>query len=283
MSKKAKYRSIMLATVALLLAAAGIVMLFASSTLKYGLILLGVVAVGFLVWKAFIRGGKEDLDRSLKRNEELEKQVEGLQRRLDELSHSPLNVTGLTPVLHLAVLNIDTSFTRTYVRDDERRGLSFNGALRADICAEYGVKLEEVRFRYDEQGDTLYIAGFHPGIISFSRKQLNWDLARTVRSRSILGMELPPVDDKSADAFTRKMTEQIRAEVEKEIDERKIKEFEWLEPVVSRQVTDLIRAAVCRPGTKITVLEAPASEDFVTINELYQSQQLGIAPNALRQ
>ncbi len=250
-----------------------------SAVLKYIIILLGALTVAFLVWKAFIQGSKRDLDKSRRRNEELEKQLQDLQRRLDELSHSPLNVTGLTPVLHLAVLNVDTSFTRTYVREDERRGLSFNGALRADICAEYGVKLEDVRFRYDSSSDILYIAGFRPGIISFSRKQLSWDLARTVRSRSILGMSLPPVDDKTADAFTRKMTEQIRAEVEKEIDERKIKEFEWLEPVVSRQVTDILRAAVCRPSTRISLLEEPASEGFVTIDRLYRDSLPANNPN----
>ncbi len=279
MSKRITYRTVMLLLVALLIAAAGIIMLFTSSTLKYGLILLGAVLLAFLVWKAFIQNSREDLSRSRKRNEELEQQVAGLQRRLDELKHSPLNVTGLTPVLHLAVLNVDTSFTRTYVREDERRGLSFNGALRADICAEYGVRLEDVRFRYDEPADVLYVAGFHPGIISFSRKQLTWDLARTVHSRSFLGMELPPADDKTADAFTRKMTEQIRAEVEKEIDERKIKEFEWLEPVVSRQVTDLIRAAVCHPGTQLRLLDTPAPEDFVAIDELYHKRLAANNPN----
>ena len=279
MSSKSKYRMVMFIVVAVLLAIAGITMLFTASTLKYGLILLGVVAVGFLVWKAFIANSRAELSKSEERNEQLEHQVSELNRQIDELRHSPLNVTGLTPVLHLAVLNIDTSFTRTYIREDERRGLSFNGALRADISAEYGVRLEDVRFRYDEPADTLYVAGFRPGIISFSRKQLNWDLARTIRSRSFFGIELPPVDDKAAEDFTREMTEKIRGEVEKEIDERKIKEFEWLEPVVSRQVTDLIRTALCRPGTKLSLLETEAPEGFVGIDEIYRGRIAANNPN----
>ena len=273
MSKKVKFRTIMLLTLAVLILAAGVTMLFAASTLKYGLITIGGLVLAFLVWKAFIKNGREELDKAEERNGELEHQVAELRRQLDEIRNSPINVASLTPVLHLAVLNIDTSFTRTYIREDESRALSFQGALRADICAEYGARLEDVRFKYDEASDTLYLAGFRPGIISYSRKRLVWDLARTVRTRSFLGISLPPVDDKVAEDYTRQMTESIRSEVENEIDERHIQEFKWLEPVVSRQVTDVLRAAVCGPLTKISVLEqAPAPGDFVGIEEIYRSR-----------
>lgn len=252
---KVKTRIIIALVVALALTALGIRLLFAGAAFKYGLILLGVVALGFLVWKAFIKDGQNELARSEKESEDLKKQVEDLQHQLDELSHSPLNVTSLTPVLHLAVLNIDTSFTRSYEREDEARGLTFKGALRADICAEYGVRLEDVRYRYDSEADTLWLADFHPGLISYSKKQLNWDIAVALRSRSLLGFNLPPIDDATADEFTREMKETIRAEVEKEIDRRKIAEFEWLAPIVSRQVTDVLRTVVGGPGTKVSVVE----------------------------
>ena len=135
--------------------------------------------------------------------------------------------------------------------------MTFKGALRADICAEYGIRLEDVRFRYDKDLDTLWLADFHPGLLSFSKKQLQWELGVTVRERSLLGIKLPPVDDKAAEAFTREMKESIRAEVEKEIDERRIAEFEWLAPIVSRQVTDVLRATLGRPGAKIAILDSP--------------------------
>ena len=256
-----KKRLIIAAIVAVVLVIIGIWLLFVKDAFKYGLILLGVVAVGFVIWKAFIQGGQRELRQSEERASELEKQVGELKERLDEISHSPLNVTSLTPVLHLAVLNIDTSFTRSYTRRDEARGLVFKGALRADICAEYGIRLEDVRFRYDRELDTLWLADFNPGLLSFSKKQLQWDLGVTVRERSLLGIKLPPVDDKAAEAFTREMKEIIRAEVEKEIDERRIAEFEWLAPIVSRQVTDVLRTTLGHPGAKVAILDAPPASD----------------------
>lgn len=273
---KVKTRLIIAAVVAVLLTIAGVSLLFVGSAFKYGLILLGVVAVAFLVWKAFIKGDQEELARSEKRSSELEQQVMELRRELDELSHSPLHVTSLTPVLHLSVLNIDTSFTRTYERTDEARGLTFKGALRADICAEYGIRLEDVRFRYDATDDTLWLANFHPGLLSFSKKQLQWDLAVALRGRSVLGFQLPPVEDKSADDFTKEMKERIREEVEKEIDQRRIAEFEWLAPIVSRQVTDALRVTLGHPGSKVNVLEQSVEDTGFLPLDQFQKKMLNL-------
>ena len=268
---KAKTTGIIVIVVAVLLAALGIRLLFLQSAFKYGLILLGAIAVGFLVWKAFIKNGQDALRKSEDSRRELDRQVADLRRQLDEISHSPINVTGLTPVLHLAVLNVDTSFTRTYVREDVDRGLTFNGALRADICAEYGIRLEDVKFKFDPETSTLWLANFEPGLLSFSKKQLTWDIANAVRSRSILGIKLPPMDDSVAEDFTKEMKETIRAEVEKEIDKRRIAEFDWLAPVVSRQVTDVLRATIGHPEAKVSILSGvQEAAGFLPLNEFYQ-------------
>lgn len=268
---KAKTTGIIVIVVAVLLAALAIRLLFVEAAFKYGLILLGAIALGFLVWKAFIKNGQDALRKSEESRRELDRQVADLRRQLNELSHSPLNVTGLTPVLHLATLNIDTSFTRTYVREDPDRGLTFNGALRADICAEYGIRLEDVKYKFDEETGTLWLANFEPGLLSFSKKQLTWDIASARRSRNILGVKLPAMEDKVAADFTKEMKETIRAEVEKEIDRRRIAEFEWLSPIVSRQVTDVLRASIGHPEAKVSILaDVHEPAGFLPLNEFYQ-------------
>ena len=75
----------------------------------------------------------------------------------------------------------------------------------------------------------------------------------------------------NSDDATTNYNSKIRAEVEAEIDNRRVKEFDWLEPVVSRQIIDVLRVAVCGPKTRINVLEDPAGEGFVGIDELYRS------------
>lgn len=271
---KAQTRHIIFLLVAILLCAVCLRLLLLETTMKYGLILLGGIVLAFLIWKAFIQNGQKELRASEKHEEELEGQVEELRRRLEEMNHSRLNVTGISPILHLSVLQLDTSFTRSYIREDKENRLSFNGALRTDICAEYGVRLEDVRFKYDESAKTLYLAHFQPGLLSFSKKQMTWDIARSYRAREFFGglIDLPPVDDEEAEAFTKKMKEEIRAEVEKEIDNRKIEEFEWLSPLITRQVTDVLKLALNKPEARIVALdEAPDGDPgFMDFGTFYQ-------------
>ena len=269
---KAKTRHIIAIAVSVLLAAVCLRLLLLEATLKYGLILLGALALAFLIWKAFIRNGQKELRDSEQQNLELQSEVDNLRQRLEEMSRSRLNVTGISPILHLSVLQLDTSFTRSYIREDKKNKLTFNGALRTDICAEYGVRLEDVRFKYDEETKTLYLAHFHPGLLSFSKKQMTWDIANSVRERDFFGwIELPPVDDDEAESFTKRMKEEIRAEVEKEIDNRKIAEFEWLSPLITRQVTDVLKLALNKPDAQVAILEDGQDEDkFIDFGTFYQ-------------
>lgn len=248
--------------------------------MKYVVILVCILIAAFLVWWAFIRTGKEDRRRARAREREmsaemdvLREQVKGLSRELDESRRTRLNVVDINPIMHVAVMNIDSSFTRTYVR--EENGMTFNGALRADITAEYGIKLEDVRFRYDEQAGTLEVANFNPGLISYSRKQLTWDIARSFRTRRIFGREISAISDASTDSWTKKVCEEIRTGLEKEIDERKITEFDWLSPLVSAQVTDFLKAMTGRRDLAIKVVPAGAElleEGFVDLPALVAGQ-----------
>lgn len=242
-------------------------LLLYKETLIFGLVLLGTIVLAYLVWRAFVKSGRDDLRRSERKGAELEEEVQslkktisGLNRELEEKSRSRLNVVELSPILHLAVMDIDSSFVRTFVRESPDGSITFNGALRADIRAEYGVKLEDVRFKYDAGSNTLMLANFHPGLLSFSKKQLNWEIARSYRTRHLLGHEFSAVTDSVADAFTKQMCEQLRAGLEKEIDDRQIAEFNWLSPMISQQVTDMFKMLVGKPGLSIVASEIPAIE-----------------------
>lgn len=269
MKSKLKKQLIIVIEVLVLLLALRLI--FYKDTLWIGLVLLFTGIVSFLVWKAFIKNSNEDLRRSRRHGAELEKEVEnlrkqiiGLSRELEEKGRSPLNVVELSPILHLAVMNIDSSFVRTFIREDEENGLTFNGALRADICAEYGIKLEEVGFRYDADTNSLYLANFHPGLISFSKKQLNWEIANSYASRNILGRRFSSASHPDAKAYTVKMCRELRNGLEKEIDERKIAEFEWLSPMIAQQVTDMLKMLVGRPGLSIITMEGRPEGDYLS-------------------
>lgn len=225
-----------------------------------GYIICGVV-IGLLAWKAFSRPDGDEV-------RELRKTVKQLDRELAEKNSTRINVTGINPILHIATMNVDTSFVRPYVREKDK--LTFNGALRADVAVEYGIKLEEVKFRYDPETNTLALANFHPGIISYSRKQLKWEFAKAYKSHSIFGHGLPDVSDSDTVKFTQQMSESLRAELEAELDGRSIKEFEWLSPVVTEQVTDVLRAMIGNNSVRISIAEGPGDESYLPLKDFRQ-------------
>lgn len=268
---KPKLKKYLIIAAAVLVILIALRLVFYKDTLWIGVLLLFTGIISFLVWKAFVKNGAEDLRRSERKGKALEAEVEslrrqiaGLSRELEEKGRSPLNVVELSPILHLAVMNIDSSFVRTFIREDEDKGLTFNGALRADIRAEYGIKLEEVGFRYEADTNSLYLANFHPGLISFSKKQLSWEIANSYASRSILGRHFSSASSPSAKAFTARMCKELRDGLEKEIDERKIAEFEWLSPMISQQVTDMLKMLIGRPGLSIITMEGRPEGDYLS-------------------
>ena len=263
---KAKTRKILIIAGAGVVAMIAISLMFTRRTLPFGAILLGALGLGYLIWRAFVKTSKEELRQSARRENMLSEQIQSLKstidllnRELEEKNNSKINVVGLNPILHLAVLNIDSSFTRPYIRQQDN--ISFYGALRADISAEYGIKMEDVLFKYDKDSNTLFLKNFHPGLISYSRKQLNWDFANAYKTINLFGkiVCIP------ADAYAKTQSEELRRDLEIEIDERKIEEFDWLSPMISTQVCDMLKLMIGKPGVNIILL--PDNAQFEALNQ----------------
>ena len=263
---KAKTRKILIIAGAVVVAMIAISLMFTRRTLPFGAILLGALGLGYLIWRAFVKTSKEELRQSARRENMLSEQIQSLKstidllnRELEEKNNSKINVVGLNPILHLAVLNIDSSFTRPYIRQQDN--ISFYGALRADLSAEYGIKMEDVLFKYDKDSNTLFLKNFHPGLISYSRKQLNWDFANAYKTINLFGKNvcIP------ADAYAKTQSEELRRDLEIEIDERKIEEFDWLSPMISTQVCDMLKLMIGKPGVNIILL--PDNAQFEALNQ----------------
>ena len=263
---KAKTRKILIISGAVVLALIAIRLMFTRNTLPFGAFLMAGIALAYLIWRAFVKNSKEELRQSARRESMLSEQISSLKqtidllnRELEEKNNSKINVVGLNPILHLAVLNIDSSFTRPYIR--QKDNISFFGALRAEISAEYGIKMEDVLFKYDRDSNSLFLKNFHPGLISYSRKQLNWDFANAYKNVNILGKQvyLP------ADAYAKTTSDELRRDLEIEIDERKIEEFDWLSPMISSQVCDVLKLMIGKPGVNVILLpddaEVPSLEE----------------------
>ena len=257
-------------------------LLFFQNAIQYGVIVLAAILFAFLVWKAFIKSPEDKLNASAKNEvklkseiDTLKREVNSLNRLLAEKAQTSMNVVEMSPVLHVALMTLDTSFVRTFQR--ERDDLTFNGALKVDLCAEYGIRLEDVLFHYDEQRNLLQLAHFRPGMISYSKKQLNWVIAQSTRQRSANLFRRNPraVLDDATDAYTKEMCEEIRSELEKEIDTRQVQELDWMAEPLKQQVIGMLKYSIHLPQVDVQVVDVP-DETFVDL-PAFQRQMSAMA------
>lgn len=231
---------------------------FYAAALKYGLVLLCIAGVSFLVWKAFIHPLNEKLKAAEASNA-------ALARKLEQKETAGGSIINLSQIFHLTTMEVKTQLVKAYELKDG--DITFNGALKADICAEYGVKLEQARFRYDAEARTLYVAGLKSGLISYSRRQLTWEFARSFRSRKLFGRSLPAVSDSAMDIYTRRKCDELRAGCEAELDAGNVPELAWLSEALDQHVLGYVRGLLGDGSLKVVQVEAP-DDSYVDIHAL---------------
>lgn len=231
---------------------------FYAAALKYGFLLAGVAILAFLVWKAFIHPLNEKLRAAEDRNA-------ALARKLEQKETSGGSIVNLSRIFHLTTMEVKTQLVKAY--DLKDGDITFNGALKADICAEYGVKLEEARFRYDAEAHTLYVAGLKSGLISYSHRQLTWEFARSYRSRKLFGRTLPAVSDSAMELYTRRICEELRADCESKFDAGDVPELAWLSEALDQHVLGYVRGLLGDSSLNVVQVEAP-DDSYVDIHAL---------------
>lgn len=241
---------------------------FYAAALKYGLILLAAIVVAYLVWKAFVYPLNEKLKAAEAANA-------AMAQKLEQKEVSGGSIVGLSQILHLTTMQVDTQLVKAYELKDG--DVTFNGALRADICAEFGVKVENARFRYDAAANTLYVADLQPGLISFSRRQLTWEFARSFRSKKLFGRALPAVSDAAMDLYTKGKCDELRAEYEAQLDAGNVPELAWLSGALNQHVLGYVKGLVGDAGLNVVAVAAPDDTfvDIQTLRNQYPAPRIG--------
>lgn len=231
---------------------------FYAAALKYGLILLCMLLVTFLAWKAFVYPLNEKLKAAEAGNAELS-------RKLEQREVTGGSIINLSQILHLTTMEVKTQLVKAF--DLKEGDITFNGALKADICAEYGVRLEQARFRYDAGTHTLYVADLKPGLISFSQRQLTWEFARSYRTRRLFGRALPEMSGSAMAVFTREKCDELRAAYEAQLDAGDVPELAWLSMTMSQHVLGYVKGLLGDASLNVVQVDAP-DDSFVDIQVL---------------
>jgi hypothetical protein len=149
---------------------------------KYALIGVSVIGLTLLIygmWKFVIRSKDDKISGLSEEIEKTNRLIVSLQNENNELRSRRLNISELRNILDLGLLQVNTSFTRTWNEkfEEDKKSLHFIGALRVKIVARYGIDLKEVRIRFNPLKNEVEVAKLNPRLLSFNDFDYEWKIA----------------------------------------------------------------------------------------------------------
>lgn len=140
----------------ILLVAVGVFLLLQQLT-QYGICLILMALLLYLLWSAFVKPQQEKLIQSesvaaelSSQNQLLHDEMQKMQSEIQELKHRRIEVNQFYKVFKLNLFEYDFNYTKAYerfLREDDGCILKFLGALRIEGRASYGIDFKEVRLK----------------------------------------------------------------------------------------------------------------------------------------
>lgn len=172
------FKNLRLYLILSLLTVTGII-LIAQKYALIGLAVIGLTLLIFGMWKLIIQSKDEKISGLSEEIKKPNRLINTLQNENNELRSRRLNISELRNILDLGLLQVNTSFTRTWNEkfEEDKKSLHFIGALRVKIVARYGIDLKELRIRYNPSKNEMEVANANPRLLSFNDFDYEWKIA----------------------------------------------------------------------------------------------------------
>lgn len=178
MKKNLRNILIVMASVAILLA------IIFNEFLAYSAIFVGAMVVFYALYSAFLRTKDAEIESLREKLEAEDAQLMRVRNENEELRNRKFNLSAIRQILDVGLFEVDTNFTRTWNEEqisDEGKTIQFIGALKVDLIAKYGVDLNELRIKYDN--DEVLIADMNLKSLSFTDLNYEWIIAEVLEHK----------------------------------------------------------------------------------------------------
>lgn len=152
--------------------------------LTYSVIFVGAMIVFYALYSAFIHTKDAEIESLREKLLQEDAQLSKVRRENEELRNRKFNLSAIRQILDVGLFEVDTNFTRTWNEEqisDEGKTIQFIGALKVDLIAKYGVDLNELRIRYDD--DEVRIANMNLKSLSFTDLNYEWIIAEVLEHK----------------------------------------------------------------------------------------------------
>ncbi len=246
------------------------VILIFNDFLTWGLILLALAVIVFWIWRLFIKNKEDEISNLISRLDKIEEQNNYLRAENDELRNRKLNIAEIKSKLDLGLMEINTSFTRTWNDkfSHEKKEVHFIGALQVRIIARYGIDLKDLRVRIDQTDNSLTVANINPKFLSFNDLDYEWKIAE------ILEYKKPWIGanhwrkSNELQELGAEIKENLRVKIHQEV-KNGCDELDWVIEPMKKQIRGILELLLGAPGRPVRFTDN-FDDSFKALNE-YQT------------
>ena len=243
------------------------ILLIFNDFLVYGLILAGITLFFFWIWQLLLKNKEDEISLLSSRLDKTEKINEALLSENEELRSRKLNISEIRNILELGLMEINTSFTRTWNDKfgHDKKEVHFIGALQVNIIARYGIDLKKFRFRHEKNTNTLIIANVNPRFISFSDLDYQWKIAEILEyKKNWIGASHWRKTNELQELGAQ-IKEDLRMKVHQEV-RNGTRELDWVTEPLKKQILSTLQLLFRAPGRTIKVVDR-FDDTFKTLEE----------------
>lgn len=236
----------------------------------YAVVTFILAILVYVLWNIFLKN-KESEIRTLKKTvEKSGKDLAYLKNENEELRNRRLNVTDINHIIELSLIELNTSFTKTYNKEIEQdsRKLKFIGALKVQIKAKYGIDLKEMRLFFPENENVIKVANVTPKFLSFSSRRFKWEIAEMLEYKEkVFGSDHWRSPQK-AENITKEFMESQRQKLEEEI-ENSPEELKWIVEPLQKQIVSSLEMLLETSGRRVEIVDS-FDENYNSLEQLKQ-------------
>jgi hypothetical protein len=223
----------------------------------------------FAIWEVFLRSKQEEIKNLKETIKQSQIEKDNLHLENIDLRNRRLNITDIRHIIDLSLIELDTSFTKTYNEEIENSGkkMKFVGALKVDIIAKYGIDLNELMFKFPEGDEnTVKVANVNPKFLAFKSRNFNWEIAEILALKKSLLSKEHWRSDINTKSILNHICEQKRTQLESEMNTQP-SDMEWIIAPLRKHITTSL-ALVLENGQRQVEICEDFDSSFVEFNEL---------------
>ena len=251
------------------------VLLILNEFMLYALIVLGTGFLAFFLWQQLIKSKDKQISELQSQLDYSMSSLKDIKEEVNELRNRKLKISDIRNILDLGLMEINTNFTRTWNKQFtfKKQDIHFIGAMRINIIAKFGIDLQELRFKNNEQQNELIVANANPKFLSFTDLDYVWEISEILEyKKPFLGSNHWKRSSK-LEGLGHEIKEDLQTKIHQEVKNGP-EELDWVLNPLKKQITNTLH--ILLGGSEKKIIITDVFDDSFTLFEKLPEALLNI-------